>query len=87
MSDERPAVVVIVRPATPLQTSRQILKWLRWLLPAALLIVSDAPLTGVADVDRVITIDADAVESGPLSVADALTRERTATPGSFTGGR
>ena len=76
MSDEIPAVVVIVRPTTTAEKSRQVLGWLRWLLPAALLILSETPLTTVNGADRVITIDVDAVESGPMSVADALTRDR-----------
>ena len=75
MSDESPAVVVIVRPTTTAEKSRRVLGWLRWLLPAAFLILSEAPLTAVSGADRVITIDVDAVESGPLSVADALTRD------------
>jgi len=76
MSGDTPVVVVIVRPTTAAKKSRQVLRWLRCFLPAALLVLSEAPLTTVSGADRVITIDADSIESGPLSVADALTRDR-----------
>jgi hypothetical protein len=79
MSEERPVVVVIVHPTTGLQKSRQVLRWLRWLLPAAMLILSETPLNTVGGTDRIITIDTDSVESGPLSIADALTRDRSSS--------
>lgn len=76
-SDSGPTVVVIVRPATSPRRAIEIMRWVRWMLPAAMLIVAPAPV-GWADSSEVITIDADAVESGPLSLADALARSRRA---------
>lgn len=51
-----------------------LVRWIRAMLPAALLVV--APLDGpVVDVpEDAITVDADAVRSGPLSLADAVMR-------------
>jgi hypothetical protein len=66
--DETGRVVVVVRPGA---RSGTILEWLRRLLPAALLLLAPA---SIPDGANVITIDADEVISGPLSLADALTR-------------
>ena len=71
MSESGPVVVLLVRPGTPPRRSASIVRWLRWLLPAALLVVSRVPMEPPQD-DEVITLDADAIESGPLSVADAI---------------
>jgi hypothetical protein len=73
MSEPNQAVVVVVKPGRTPRRTIQVLKWVRWLVPAALLIVSGGVMP-VADASGVITIDADSVESGPLSVADALAR-------------
>ncbi len=71
MSREPRVVVVVARQAPPVA----LLRWIRWLLPAAMLIVSPVPLVR-ADVDDVITLVADAVESSPLAVADAILRAK-----------
>jgi hypothetical protein len=68
-------VVVVVHPGTNPHRPAEILRWLRWLLPAALLVVAPAAVP-LGDAYDVITIDADAVESGPLSLADAIARGR-----------
>jgi hypothetical protein len=73
MSDSSKTVVVLVHPTTSPRHSSEILRWLRWLLPAALLVVAPASAP-LSQLDDVITLDADDVASGPLSVADALTR-------------
>ncbi len=74
MTQRRPTVVLIVRPTTDRSRRRQLLRWLRLLLPAAMLLVSEVPLADITDSDSVITIDADAVDSGPLSLADSIAR-------------
>ena len=68
-----PTVVLAVRPGTSLRRSSRISRWVRALLPSALLVVSAAPPASTAD--DVITLDVDAVaDAGPLSVAAALAR-------------
>ncbi len=74
-------VVIVVRPGP---RTRTILGWLRQLVPAALLVVASANLPPPAPPD-VITLDEDDVASGPLSLADALTRHRGAAPGQKEG--
>jgi hypothetical protein len=74
----RETVVVLVRSSTNFRRSDEILSWLRRLLPTALLVIAPAALPSAAE--DVITIDADAVESGPLSLADALARASHAVP-------
>ncbi len=73
MQERKETVVVVVKPGRTPRRTTQVLKWVRWLVPAALLIVSGG-VVPTADASAVITIDADSVESGPLSVADALAR-------------
>jgi hypothetical protein len=75
MRDRNPVVVLLVHPETSPRRSANLLRWLRWLLPAALLVVSQVPL-GPSEATDVITLDADAIESGPLSLADALDKAR-----------
>ncbi len=68
-------VVLLVRPGTSARRSSEILHWLRCLVPAALLVVSSAPFDA-GPADDVITLRADDIEAGPLSVADALGKAR-----------
>jgi hypothetical protein len=72
MSDDG-AKVVRVRAARSARRTAQVLTWLRWLLPAAVLVVTPAAGAPVEREDAV-TIDAEEACSGPLSVADALAR-------------
>ena len=74
MTQPKDAVVVVVAARDDPRRTIQVLKWLRWLVPAALLIVSSGAVP-VSGTDGVITIDADSVQSGPLSLADALARD------------
>jgi hypothetical protein len=68
-------LVVAVRPGRSARHAREVLRWARCMLPAAILFVGP-PAARLADAaDDVIAIDADAVRSGPLSLADALFRE------------
>ncbi|BDG02370.1 hypothetical protein [Anaeromyxobacter oryzae] len=75
MSDRPPVVVLVVGPRTTPRRSATLTQWLRWLLPAALLVVSQVPL-GTPESEDVITLDADSIESGPLSLADAIGKAR-----------
>jgi hypothetical protein len=68
-------VVVVVRQGTGVSRLAAVLRWVRWLLPATLLIISSTPLV-CTDSDAVITLEADAVESSPLAVADAIVKAR-----------
>lgn len=70
-------VVVVVRPGSSRRRSTEVVRWIRALLPAAILMVAGggAPPPGV-EANEVITIDVDSIPSGPLSLADALARER-----------
>ncbi len=72
MNDTR-TVVVVVHPETSPGRSSEILRWLRWLLPTALLVIAPTSAT-FSELEQVITIDVDAVGSGPLSVAAAVDR-------------
>lgn len=69
-------VVLVVRPGSSRRRASEVLRWVRWLVPAAVLLVSPAPLPA-GEVDATtICVDVDEVASGPLSVADALLRDR-----------
>lgn len=72
-------VTVVVRPGASARRSSQVVTWIRALLPAAVLLIGGAGGASppdVGDAEDVITLDVDGVESGPLSVADALARVR-----------
>jgi hypothetical protein len=75
MNPEPRVVVVVVKGSAVASRVAAVLRWVRWLLPAALLIVSPTPLVR-GDADDVITLNADAVESSPLAVADAIVKAR-----------
>ncbi len=51
------------------------MRWVRALVPAALILISSAPLAAASD--DVITVSVDEVEAGPLAVAAALARPRS----------
>jgi hypothetical protein len=77
----RLAVVIVLRPGSRTGTIRG---WIRRLLPTALLLVS--PVRLPPDLaDDAIVLDEEEVASGPLSLADALLRHRSAPPGTPTG--
>lgn len=68
-------LVIVVPPGT---RTRTVLGWLRALFPAAMLLVaSPAPFTTAPD-DEVVVLDADAVDAGPLSLADAVAKSLVA---------
>lgn len=66
-------VVVVVRGGS---RAREIKRWLRALLPTAILVASPGalPLGDTCDACDVVTLDADAADAGPLSLAAAITR-------------
>jgi hypothetical protein len=74
MAENGRRLVVAVRPGSSPTRSGEVLRWIRRLLPAAILFVGTAALP-VEDADEVISVDVDEVESGPLSLADALVRD------------
>lgn len=74
VSKAEPTVVLLVKPETSPRRSSRVLRWVRALLPTAVLIVASAPLPSSGD-DDLITLDVDAVaEAGPLSLAATLAR-------------
>lgn len=68
-------VVVVVRDARSERKAGEIRRWIRALVPAALILISSTPID-LGPGDGVVTVSADDVEPGPLAVADALTRGR-----------
>jgi len=71
------SLVIVVRPG---KRTPSILGWLRQLVPAALLVVAAANLPPPVPPD-VIVLDEEEVESGPLSLAEALLRHRGESAG------
>jgi len=70
---KRPVVVLLVTSRTRPRALARSLRFLRWLLPAALLMVARSPAARVLE-DDVITLNADALDSGPLTIADAVVK-------------
>ena len=71
-------LVVSLRPGASPRRAGEVARWIRVLVPAAILLVGSAippPSFGGGDADEVITIDVDAVQSGPLAIADAIVRQ------------
>jgi len=70
METESSKLVIVVRPGS---RTRTIMGWLRKLLPAAVLVVATASRPARPDA---VVLDEEEVVSGPLSLADALLRNR-----------
>jgi hypothetical protein len=68
-----PRLVIVVRPAADRRRLPQMLAWLRWLAPAALLLVAPAVIPDFGDAE-VIQLDCADGFDGPLSVASMLSR-------------
>ncbi len=68
-------VVLVVGEKTSPRRSSEIVRWIRALLPAALIMVSSAPIAADAS-DDVITVRVDELDAGPLAVAAELARPR-----------
>jgi hypothetical protein len=75
MSARVSTVVLVVSPLANPRRARELRRWLRALVPAALILVSSVPVDAAAG-DDVITVSADEVDAGPLAVAAALARPR-----------
>ncbi len=69
-------VVLVVGRGTSPRRSGEIMRWVRALVPAALIMVSSVPLALGAS-DGVVTVNVDELDAGPLSVAAALARTRS----------
>lgn len=67
-------VVLVVRPGANPRRASEVRRWIRALVPAALILVSSVPLAAAPD--DVVTVSADEVDAGPLAVAAALARPR-----------
>ncbi len=76
MSLKVSTVVLVVRPGASPRRATEIRRWIRALVPAALILVSSAPIDDGGGAEDVVTISADEVDAGPLSVAAALARLR-----------
>ncbi len=73
MPKQASRVIVVVGSAQNRQRVRTLLWWIRTLVPAAVLVCS--PVDGLArNMEDAITLRADDIPSGPLSLADALAR-------------
>jgi hypothetical protein len=68
-----PRLVVVIRPAPDRRRLPELLAWVRWLLPAAILLVGPARLPELPDAE-VIQLDCADGFDGPLSVASMLAR-------------
>lgn len=68
-----PKLVIVIRPTEDRRRLPEMLAWVRWLLPAAILLVAPARLPEFPDTD-VIQIDCADGFDGPLSVASMLAR-------------
>jgi hypothetical protein len=72
-------IFVLMRPGGRPGAAQAITRWLRFLLPAAVLLSSPAALPPEAEEDAavVISVDIDDEDSGPLALADAIARGRS----------
>ncbi len=68
-------VVLVVGSGTNPRRPAEIMRWVRALVPAALILVSSAPMSAPAS-DDVITVNVDELDAGPLAIAAALARPR-----------
>jgi len=65
-------LVIVVRPARDRRRLHEVLRWIRAMVPAAILLVAPgAPPADLPDDASVIQVDADGVD-GPLAVASLL---------------
>jgi hypothetical protein len=65
--------VIVIRPSPDRRRLPEVLGWLRWLVPAALLLVAPAMPPDLPDAD-VIELDCSDDADGPLSLASMLAR-------------
>jgi hypothetical protein len=75
MTAPKPRLVIVIRPVSDRRRLPEMLTWLRWLVPAALLLVAPAKIPEFPDAE-VIQLDCADGYDGPLSVASMLERSR-----------
>jgi hypothetical protein len=73
MTPSAPKLVIVVRPSEDRRRLPEVLAWIRWLVPAALLLVAPARVPELPDTE-VIQLDCADGFDGPLSVARMLAR-------------
>jgi hypothetical protein len=73
MTPRSPRLVIVIRPAADRRRLPEMLAWVRWLVPAALLLVVPAQLPESGEAE-VIQLDCADGYDGPLSVASGLAR-------------
>lgn len=73
MTHPPPQLVIVIKPTADRRRLPEMLTWLRWLLPAALLLVAPTRLPELPDAE-VIQLDCADGFDGPLSVASMLAR-------------
>ncbi len=72
------AVVVVVTARANHSRVRAMVRWVRTLVPAAVLVVAPVGESRSEPCEDAIVVNADEIRSGPLSLADALVRAATA---------
>jgi hypothetical protein len=77
MSERASPVVLVVRGPTCPRREGEIRRWIRALVPAALILISSVPLD-LGALDDVVTLTSEDVDAGPLAIAAALARPRPA---------
>jgi hypothetical protein len=73
MTATQPRLVIVVRPAPERTRLAEVLRWVRALVPSALLLVAPVSLPDLADV-QVVQLDCSDGLDGPLSVATQLAK-------------
>jgi hypothetical protein len=73
VAQSSPKLVILIRPTPDRRRLPEMMTWVRWLLPAAILLVAPAKLPESSDTE-VIQIDCADGYDGPLSVASMLAR-------------
>jgi hypothetical protein len=74
-SESNPHLVILIRPSADRRRLNEMLAWLRWMVPAALLLVGPAILPDGEDAE-VFQLDCADDFDGPLSVASMLARRQ-----------
>jgi hypothetical protein len=78
MNESASPVVLVVRGPSR-RRDGEIRRWIRALVPTALVLVSSVPID-LRAVDDLVTVTSEDVDAGPLAVAAALARPRPPRP-------
>ena len=76
MADGPGRLVIMVDPPPDRRRLTEVLRWLRWLVPAAVLLVAPVPAADLCRGDDVVRLDCSDGIDGPLSIATALARRQ-----------